>query len=132
MNTTTVTTPFLTLWNAAFSERGFIRFDGNQTTLVGRENGKLWVRAWKNIPGLGVAVTIQEDGRNYWAARGRQGYAPAATFTILVDRAVSDSRSHRYVKISADVEVRSSEADRATADAVHRSTLTAALEENQP
>jgi hypothetical protein len=129
--TTTVTTPFLTLWNAAFSERGFIRFDGNQTTLVGRENGKLWVRAWKNIPGLGIAVTLHEDGHNYWAARGSQGYAPAATFTILVDPAVVKGGALRYVHISAEVEVRSSEADRAIANEIFSASLVAALEENQ-
>jgi hypothetical protein len=121
--TTATATPFDALWDAPMSDRGHFRFDSHPT-LVGRESGKLWIRAVRTIPGLGVTVTLQEDGRHYWRGRGEQGYAPAETFTILVepDRP-GRGASHRYVKISPITPVRTSEAERSDASTSNAATL---------
>lgn len=97
-------TLFNTLWDAPMSTRGFFTLNTRDNTVEvsGLKTGKTTVIGWATTPGLGMVVTLHEEGGKHWARRGEQTSHPASTYTILVEQ--TDRFTFRYVRLSTPVE----------------------------
>lgn len=107
---------FQSLWDTPMCTRGrlSLKTNGSEVSLAGLDHNKVTILAAGELPGLGMVLTLHEEGGQYWVGRGMTpGYAGATTYSVLLDEPGSvPGIGYRYVRLSTPVEVKMSAVDR--------------------
>jgi len=120
--TTTTTTVFQSLWDAQYSARGFLGISAHdEVTFNGMQHGELSIIGYREVPGLGLTLTIHEKGSSHWTGRGmKPKYDGATIITILVeDTLYGGGTSRRYVELTRGIPASTNAVERETLNALY-------------
>lgn len=117
---------FQALWSDAL-HRGFLGQDQNYgawgVTFRGTDHGQAYIVGRQEVAGLGLVITVYEEGSTHWVGLGMQrAYDGASLRSLLVERVSDDTWA--YVQLS-EVPVRTNKDERQSTSTAHWSYLRA-------